>query len=60
MADKNYKYRVTLNQAGKPPVEYKTETLELAESIKNLYTNVQKKYKIPPEELFVVIAPNTR
>ena len=55
MPDKNYKYKITLNQSGKPPVEYKTETYELAESIKNLYTNVQKIYKVAPEELFAVI-----
>lgn len=55
MIDNNYKYKVTLNQVGKTPIEYKTETYELAESIKNLYTSVQKIYKVSPNELFAVI-----
>lgn len=55
MSDKKYKYKVTLHQTGKQPVEYFTETKELAENLHKLYTNMQKAYKVSPEELYATI-----
>lgn len=46
------KYKVTLHQAGKAPVEYVMETLELAESLVRTYTELQEKFKVPKDQLY--------
>ena len=55
MSEKKYKYKVTLYQTGKQPVEYYTETRELAENLKTLYTNMQKVYKVSENDLYATL-----
>ena len=55
MSEKKYKYKVTLHQTGKQPVEYYTETYELAENLKKLYTNMQKVYKVSEDDLYATL-----
>ena len=55
MSEKKYKYKVTLHQAGKQPVEYYMETYELAVNLQKLYTNMQKTYKVSEDELYATL-----
>ena len=55
MENKNYKYKVTLHNPDGSTAEYKTETYELAESLKKLYTTMQNVFEISSDVLYATI-----
>ena len=53
--EKNYRYNVTLHNPDGSQVEYKTETYQLAQSLKTLYTTMQNVFEISSDVLYATI-----
>ena len=49
------KYRISVQKEGMCPIEYRTETLELAEDILHTYELIKKRYKFTDSDFVITL-----